>query len=275
MTIYCAGALVDFTIPKVMGILNLTPDSFYDGGRYVGEVDMLRQAERILEEGADFIDVGGCSTRPGARFVSLEEELRRVMRPIELVLKRFPQARISIDTFRSEVACAAVEAGALIINDISGGMLDKKMFETVARLKVPYVLSHIQGRPENMQDTPHYKDVIIEINRFFSEKIARLRALGISDIILDPGFGFGKSINHNLQIIKYLPLIGFGDYPVLVGLSRKSTLQRILGISAIESLNATSVMHTLALLNGASLLRVHDVKESLECIKLVNNHNNI
>ncbi|XOD68298.1 MAG: dihydropteroate synthase [Flavobacteriales bacterium Tduv] len=266
---------MDFTITKVMGVLNLTPDSFYDGGRYVGENDMLRQAERMLEEGADFIDVGGCSTRPGAGLVSLEEELRRVMRPIELVLKHFPQARISIDTFRSEVACAAVESGALIINDISGGELDENIFETAARLKVPYVLSHIQGRPENMQDAPRYDNIIVQINRYFSEKIAHLRALGVDDIILDPGFGFGKSIDHNLQIIKNLPLIGFGDYPVLVGLSRKSTLQKILGICADQALNATSVMHTLTLLQGVSLLRTHDVKESFECIKLVKSYNNI
>ncbi|XCI74935.1 MAG: dihydropteroate synthase [Flavobacteriales bacterium] len=272
MTICCAGSLVDLTVPRVMGVLNLTPDSFYDGGKYAHKTKILKQVERMLEEGADFVDVGGYSTRPGAKVVPLKEELRRVIGPIKLILKRFPQARIAIDTFRSEVAQATIEAGVVMVNDVSGGTLDENMFETVAQLRVPYILGHIQGRSENMQDAPYYNNIIIEINRYFSEKMSRLRALGVNDIILDPGFGFGKSIKHNFQIIKHLSLIGFGVNPVLIGLSRKSTLQKILDISTVEALNATSVMHTLTLLQGATLLRVHDVKEALECIKLVNEY---
>ncbi|XOD69616.1 MAG: dihydropteroate synthase [Flavobacteriales bacterium AspAUS03] len=272
MTICCAGSLVDLTVPRVMGVLNLTTDSFYDGGKYVHKSDMLQQVERMLEEGSDFVDIGGHSTRPGAKIIPLEEELRRVIGSIELISKYFPQARMAIDTFRSEVARVAVEAGVVMVNDVSGGTLDENMFEIVAQLRVPYILGHIQGRPEDMQDAPYYDNIIIEINRFFSEKIARLRALGVDDIILDPGFGFGKTVKHNFQMVKHLSLIGFGVHPVLIGLSRKSTLQKFLDISTIEALNATSVMHTLTLLQGANLLRVHDVKEALECIKLVNEY---
>lgn len=256
-----------------MGIINITTDSFYDGGKFINEINMLNQVEKMLQEGANFIDIGGYSTRPGSKIISLKEELQRVIPSINLILKKFPQTLISIDSFRSKVVYEAINTGAVIINDISGGTLDRNMFKIVAKLKVPYILGHIQGNLQNMQNHPYYKNIVININQFFSKKINYLKSLGVNDIILDPGFGFGKNIQHNLQIIKYLPLFGFNNYPILIGLSRKSTLQKILNISAIESLNATSIMHSIVLTKKVSILRVHDVKECLECIKLVKSLN--
>ncbi|AER40797.1 MAG: dihydropteroate synthase [Flavobacteriales bacterium] len=269
MTINCAGSLLYFKDPKIMGIVNLTPDSFYDRGKFNDELNVLKHVENLLKEGSDFIDVGGCSTRPGSKQPTEEEEIKRVTQPIRSIMKTFPNAKISIDTFRSEVARIAVEEGALMINDISGGMLDKKMFSLLAKLKIPYILNHMKGTPENMQKNPYYNNTIIEINHFFSKKIFLLKKYGINDIILDPGFGFGKTIQQNFQLLKHLSLLGFEDHLILVGISRKSMIQNLLNISAKESLNATSIIHTLALLNGIKLLRVHDVKEAVECVRLI------
>ncbi|WP_185866520.1 dihydropteroate synthase [Blattabacterium cuenoti] len=273
MTINCGGTLLCFKEPKIMGIVNLTPDSFYDGGKFKSELHMLRHVENLLQEGSDFIDVGGCSTRPWSKFSTEEEEIKRVIPSIRSILKTFPNTRISIDTFRSKVARIAVEEGVLIINDVSGGNLDKKMFSVLSEFRIPYVLCHMKGIPFNMQKKPCYQNPIIEINNFFSRKIALLKKYGINDIILDPGFGFGKTLQQNFQLLKHLSLLGFGDYLILVGVSRKSMIQKVLSISSEESLNSTSIIHTIALLKKANFLRVHDVKEAVECIKLVQYYN--
>ncbi|AEU09161.1 dihydropteroate synthase [Blattabacterium sp. (Cryptocercus punctulatus) str. Cpu] len=269
MTINCAGTLFSFKEPKVMGIVNLTPDSFYDGGKFNSELSVLKHVENLLNEGSDFIDIGGCSTRPGSKYLTVEEEIKRVIKPIRSIIKKFPNVRISIDTFRSEIARIAVEEGAIMINDISGGMLDPKMFSLLSKLKIPYILNHMKGTPENMQKNPYYYNIIIEINNFFAKKIFLLKKYGINDIILDPGFGFGKTEKHNFQLLKNLSLLGFEDHLILIGISRKSMIHNILNISSKESMNATSIIHTLALLKKIKLLRVHDVKEAIECIKLV------
>ncbi|WP_185872156.1 dihydropteroate synthase [Blattabacterium cuenoti] len=276
MIINCAGSLLSLKEPKIMGIVNLTPDSFYDGGQLDSKNKILKHVENLLNEGSDFIDIGGCSTRPKSKFIPEKEEIKRVIKPIRYIIKNFPKIRISIDTFRSEVARIAVEEGAVIINDISGGNLDKNMFPLLGKLKIPYILNHIKGIPKNMQKNIYYKNnIIIEINNFFSKKIFYLKKNGIQDIILDPGFGFGKTLKQNFQILKYLSLLGFQDHLILIGISRKSMIQHILKISHKKSLNATSIIHTIALLNGSKLLRVHDVKEAIECIKLVQYYKNI
>ncbi|WP_185862075.1 dihydropteroate synthase [Blattabacterium cuenoti] len=270
MIINCAGSLLHFKEPKVMGIINLTPDSFYDGGKFNSESNILQHVETLLNEGSDFIDIGGCSTRPGAKLITEEEEIKRVIKPIRFIIKNFPNTRISIDTFRSKVAKLAVEEGVVMINDISGGELDNNMFSLLGRLKIPYILNHMKGIPKNMQKNPFYrKNIITEINNFFSKKIYYLKKYGIQDIILDPGFGFGKTLKQNFQLLKHLPLLGFKDHLILVGISRKSIIKDLLNVSPKESLHATSLIHTIALLNGSKLLRVHDVKEAIECIKLV------
>ncbi|WP_185856685.1 dihydropteroate synthase [Blattabacterium cuenoti] len=270
MIINCAGTLLHLKKPKIMGIVNLTPDSFYDGGKLCSEYSILQHIETLLNEGSDFIDIGGCSTRPGSKFITEKEEIKRVINPIRTIMKNFKNIRISIDTFRSEVARIAVEEGAVMINDISGGKLDKNMLPLLGKLKIPYILNHMKGIPENMQENPYYhENIITEINNFFSEKIYYLKQHRIHDIILDPGFGFGKTIEQNFQLLKHLSLLGFQDYPILVGVSRKSMIKFILKTSYEESLNATSIIHTIALLNGSKFLRVHDVKEAIECIKLI------
>ncbi|QIK16510.1 dihydropteroate synthase [Blattabacterium sp. DPU] len=270
MIINCAGTLLNLKVPKVMGIVNLTPDSFHDGGKLCSEYCILQHIDTLLNEGSDFIDVGGCSTRPGSKLITEKEEIKRVIKPIRSIVKNFPNVKISIDTFRSEVARIAVEEGAVMINDISGGNLDKNMFPLLGKLKIPYILNHMKGIPENMQKNPFYhENIIIEINNFFSKKIYYLKKYGILDIIIDPGFGFGKTLEQNFQLLKHLSLLGFKDYPILVGISRKSMTKFILKISDEESLNATSIIHTISLLNGSKFLRVHDVKEAVECIKLV------
>ncbi|WP_113738124.1 dihydropteroate synthase [Blattabacterium clevelandi] len=269
MTINCAGTLFSFKEPKIMGIVNLTPDSFYDGGKFNSEFSVLKHVENLLNEGSDFIDIGGCSTRPGSKYPTVEEEIKRVIKPIRSIIKKFPNVRISIDTFRSEIARIAVEEGAIMINDISGGMLDPKMFSLLSKLKIPYILNHMKGTPVNMQKNPYYYNIIIEINNFFAKQIFLLKKYGINDIILDPGFGFGKTEKQNFQLLKNLSLLGFEDHLILIGISRKSMIHNILNISSEESLNATSIIHTLALLKKIKLLRVHDVKEAVECIKLV------
>ncbi|WP_185865946.1 dihydropteroate synthase [Blattabacterium cuenoti] len=276
MTINCAGSLLHLKEPKIMGIVNLTPDSFYDGGKLNSEASILKHVENLLNEGSDFIDIGGCSTRPKSKFITEKEEIKRVIKPIRAIIRNFPNIRISIDTFRSEVARIAVEEGVVMINDISGGKLDNNMFPLLGKLKIPYILNHMKGIPENMQENPYYENnVITEINNFFSKKIFHLKKNGIQDIILDPGFGFGKTLEQNFQLLKYLSLLGFQDHLILIGISRKSMIKHLLQISYEESLNATSVIHTIALLNGSKLLRVHDVKKAVECIKLVQYYRNI
>ncbi|WP_435415837.1 dihydropteroate synthase [Polaribacter aestuariivivens] len=270
MTINCKGTLVDLSSPKVMGILNITPDSFFDGGKYKNEVEILNQTEKMLLEGATFIDVGAYSSRPGATHISEEEELNRIIPVINLLVKNFPEIIISADTFRSKIAKESVENGVAIINDISGGKMDDKMFETVAKLQVPYILMHMLGTPQNMQKNPVYKDVTQEIISFFAEQIYKLHQLKLNDIIIDVGFGFGKTVAHNFEILKNLNLFKSLDAPILAGISRKSMLYKTLDISAQEALNATTSANTIALLNGANILRVHDVKEAVEAVKIVN-----
>lgn len=268
MLINCLGKLVDLSQPKIMGILNLTSNSFFEDSR-LKDMDLaLERAELMLKEGADFLDLGGMSTRPGSSEISLDEELERVIPTIESILKRFPDTIISVDTYRSKVAKEAIGAGAAIINDISGGSMDAEMLKTVADLKVPYILMHMQGTPKDMQLNPHYDNVVLEVNQFFSEKIKELKSYGINDIILDPGFGFGKTIEHNYELMKHLELIGFGEYPILVGISRKSMITKLLDISSNDALNATTVLNTLALQKGTGILRVHDVKEAKEVVDI-------
>lgn len=269
MTINCKGNLIDISSPKVMGILNVTPDSFYDGGKYKNEVAILSQVELMLQEGATFIDVGAYSSRPGAAHISEEEELNRIVPVIELLLKHFSEIIISVDTFRSNIAKATINAGASIVNDISGGKMDAKMFETVAELQVPYILMHMLGTPQNMQKNPVYEDVVKDIISFFAKQIFELHQLKLNDIIIDVGFGFGKTLAHNFEILKNLELFKSLDAPILAGISRKSMLYKTLDVSAQEALNATTTANTIALLNGANILRVHDVKEAVEAIKIV------
>ena len=270
MTINCKGTLIDIASPKVMGILNITPDSFFDGGKYKNEKDILTQTEKMLFEGATFIDVGAYSSRPGAAHISEEEELNRIVPVINVLVKNFPEIIISIDTFRSKIAKETINAGAAIINDISGGKMDDDMFETVANLQVPYILMHMLGTPQSMQLNPVYTDVTQDIISFFAEQIFKLHQLKLNDVIIDVGFGFGKTINHNFEILKNLSLFKSLDAPILAGISRKSMLYKTLDISAKEALNATTSANTIALLNGANILRVHDVKEAVQAIKIVN-----
>ncbi len=267
-TINCNGQLLDLSSPVVMGILNLTPDSFFDGGRYTTEAVMLEQAERMLEEGAAILDLGGMSSRPGAELISEAEELRRMLPAVEAILRRFPQTIISVDTFRAEVAAQSVAAGAAVINDIYAGRFDDKMFETVAALGTPYIMMHMQGEPANMQKAPNYSDATKEILQFFIEKIGQLRALGVKDIILDPGFGFGKTVEHNYQLLRDLHIFRMTDLPILTGISRKSMICRVLDVPPAAALNGTSALHMVALQQGARILRVHDVKEAWEVVRL-------
>ncbi|MDN3619688.1 dihydropteroate synthase [Polaribacter undariae] len=270
MTINCKGTLVDLTSPKVMGILNITPDSFFDGGKYKNESDILSQTEKMLLDGATFIDVGAYSSRPGAKHISEEEELQRIVPVIDLLVQNFPEIIISVDTFRSKIAQETINAGAAIVNDISGGKMDANMFATVANLQVPYILMHMLGTPQNMQKNPIYTDVTKEIISFFAEQIYKLHQLKLNDIIIDVGFGFGKTNTHNFEILKNLALFKSLEAPILAGISRKSMLYKTLDISAQEALNATTSANTIALLNGANILRVHDVKEAVEAVKIVN-----
>lgn len=269
MTINCKGKLIDFSTPRVMGILNITPDSFFDGGKYKNESDILTQVEKMLTEGATFIDVGAYSSRPGAIHISEEEELQRIVPIIKLLTHHFPNIIISVDTFRSNVAIKTIEAGAAIINDISGGKMDKDMFATVAQLQVPYIIMHMLGTPQNMQQNPQYNDVTKEVISFFAEQLFKLHQLKVNDILIDVGFGFGKTIEHNYELLKNLSLFQNIDAPILAGISRKSMLYKPLGITPKSALNATTSANTIALLNGANILRVHDVKEAMEAIKIV------
>ncbi len=269
-TINCKGKLIDISSPFVMGIINVTPDSFYDGGKNNSIEAAINQARKHLKEGAIVIDIGGYSSRPGAEEVTEEEELNRTIPVIEAVLIAFPDIIISIDTFRSNVAKKAIEAGAAIINDISAGDLDDNMFSVVAEKQVPYILMHMQGTPEIMQKNPNYKNIIQEIAYYFSEKINALRKKGVNDIIIDPGFGFGKTLEHNYEILGKLNNFQLLNVPVLAGISRKSMIYKLLKVSPQESLNGTIAGNIIALRNGANVLRVHDVKEAAECIRLDN-----
>ncbi|HMQ46697.1 MAG TPA: dihydropteroate synthase [Saprospiraceae bacterium] len=267
-TINCKGHLLSLEQPQVMGILNCTPDSFYDGGKYRVEADLLRQAEKMLEEGAAIIDIGGASSRPGADWVSVDEELSRVLPAIELIRKYFPDALLSIDTVWSEVARRSIAAGVCMVNDISAGRIDPKLYDMVAELGVPYILMHMQGRPDTMQVQPVYEDVVLEVLDFFIAEVGKLRALGVKDIILDPGFGFGKQVSHNYSLLKEMHVFGILELPVLAGISRKSMINKVLGTKPEHALYGTTALHVVALQQGAKLLRVHDVKPAVQTIKL-------
>lgn len=268
-TIKYNGELIDLSIPLVMGILNVTPDSFFDGGKYYSIEGALNQAEKIVAEGASIIDVGAYSTRPGAAEVSADEELQRLL-PVAVELRKaFPSTIISIDTFRAEVAEKVIDKiGDCIINDVSGGLLDDRMFETVARLKVPYILMHMKGTPQNMQQNPTYENVTKEVIKSLSERVYKLHELGVSDVIIDPGFGFAKTIDHNYELFNHLDAFRFFELPILVGISRKSMIYKFLGNTPDESLNGTTVLNTLALIGGADILRVHDVKPAVDAVKI-------
>ncbi|MFO3725479.1 dihydropteroate synthase [Butyricimonas muris] len=270
MEIVLGDKKVSLERPVVMGILNVTPDSFYDGGKYLSEIGVIKRIDEIVEQGAGIIDVGAYSTRPGAAFVSEEEELSRLSFAVELVRKYHPEVSVSIDTFRSGVAKEINHClGPVIVNDISGGTMDDRMFETVAGMGVPYILMHIQGTPQDMQVNPRYDDVVREVGEFFTERIARLNALGFNNIILDQGFGFGKTVAHNYQLMdKMESFLDFG-YPLLVGISRKTMIWRLLDITPKEALNGTTVLNTISLIKGAHILRVHDVREAVEAVKIV------
>jgi dihydropteroate synthase len=259
--------------PIVMGILNLTPDSFYDGGKYSDEKLILQRVNAMLKEGADIIDIGAYSSRPNAKHISEEEEMMRLLPVIKIIVKEFPNAILSVDTFRSKIAKSSILEGAHIINDISGGNMDSQMFQTIAKFKVPYILMHMQGIPQSMQDAPNYIDVTKEVLKYFQEKLAQLNSLGVKDVTLDVGFGFGKTIDQNYQLLHNLNSFKDLGYPLLVGLSRKSMLYKLLNILPDQALNATSVVHTLALLNGANILRVHDVKEAVEVVNIIKHYN--
>lgn len=256
--------------PKVMGIINVTPDSFYEESRKMKSEELFKSAERMLEEGVDFLDVGGYSSRPGADEISIEEELDRVCNAVRIIVERFPEAIVSTDTFRSQVAREAIRTGATIINDISGGHLDDEMFSTVAELNVPYIAMHMRGTPQNMMELTDYTDLIREITFYFSGIINQCNQLGIHDLILDPGFGFSKTREQNFHLLRHLEHFQILDKPILAGLSRKSMIYRSLNLTANEALNGTTTLNTLALFKGACILRVHDVKEAVEVVKLVN-----
>ena len=268
MTINCKGELVDLSSPKVMGILNITPDSFFDGGKYKSDADFLNQTEKMLSEGATFIDVGAYSSRPNAVFVSEEEETKRLTPILVLLVKEFPEIILSIDTFRAEVAKAAIDSGATIINDISAGLLDDKMLQVIADEKVPYIMMHMRGTPQTMTTLTDYEDIVKEMIFYFSKRIAAARSLGINDIIIDPGFGFAKTIEQNYEVLQKLELFQMLELPLLSAISRKSMIYKVLGTNAQEALNGTTFLNTISLMKGAKILRVHDVKEAVECVTL-------
>ena len=270
MTINCKGQLIDLSKPKVMGILNLTPNSFFDGGRYLDEAAIVAQVQKMLSEGATFIDIGAYSSKPNAEFVSVEEELARIVPIVELLVQQFPDILISIDTFRSEVAEACIQKGAALINDISAGKLDDKMLGIIAKYKLPYVMMHMRGNPQTMSTLTGYEDVVKEVLFYFSERIAAARKLGINDVIVDPGFGFAKTLEQNYELLQKFEFFQQLDSPILVGISRKSMIYKVLNNSANESLNGTTALNAFALSKGASILRVHDVKEAMECVTLFN-----
>ena len=267
-TLNCKGRLLVIDKPLVMGIINATPDSFFSGSRFNRIDEIVKEAEKMLNDGADIIDIGGQSTRPGSELILADEEIKRVVPAIEAIASKFPKSSISIDTFYSKVAKAAVDAGATIVNDISAGSMDNKMIETVAELKVPYVLMHMKGTPQTMQQNTTYENATREVLDFFIAKTQELKNAGIVDIIIDPGFGFAKTIDQNFELLKNLPVFKMLDKAIMLGISRKSTIYKTLGVSADDALNGTSVLNTIGLMNGASILRVHDVKAAKEAVKL-------
>jgi dihydropteroate synthase len=268
--INAGGRLIDLEIPRVMGILNITPDSFYRGSRFNTDIEIIQAATKMLKDGADILDIGGYSSRPGAKDISSAEESNRVLRVIKLVNREHPDTIISVDTFRADIAREAVlGCGALIINDISGGDADKKMFQVVAELNVPYVMMHMKGVPRTMQIKPVYDDIVADILRWFGDRIYKLKSEGVKDIIIDPGFGFGKTIEHNFELLRRLYDFSIAGLPVLVGISRKSMIWKTLNIEAEDALNGTTAINTIALCNGADILRVHDVKEAVQTVKLI------
>jgi len=272
-TLNCSGRLLIADKPLVMGIINSTPDSFFEGSRFDGVDEIVKQAGKMLHDGADIIDIGGQSTRPGSQLISAKEEIERVVPAIRAMAKKFPEAFISIDTFYSEVATAAINAGACIVNDISAGSMDNKMIEVVAALKIPYILMHMKGTAQTMQQNAVYENVTREVLDFFITKTHELKKAGIIDLIIDPGFGFAKNIDDNFELLKNLSVFKMLNRPILVGISRKSTIYKTLGINADDALNGTTVLNTIGLINGASILRVHDVKEAKEAVTLFSTMN--
>ncbi|MEP4533852.1 MAG: dihydropteroate synthase [Cyclobacteriaceae bacterium] len=269
-TINVKGSILDLSSPKIMGIVNVTPDSFYAGSREVNTSDVLKKVEQMMIEGAAFIDIGGYSSRPGADDISEDAEWQRIAKPIEAISREFADLIISVDTFRSAVARRAIDTGAHVINDISGGDLDEAMFRTVADLNVPYIMMHMKGSPQNMVKKTSYNDLLTEVTEYFVSKLNQLNSLGVKDIIIDPGFGFAKNIEQNFQLLHDLNFLKKLDHPLLVGVSRKSMIYKSLNIQPEEALNGTTALNTVALLKGASILRVHDVKEAAEAVQLVN-----
>jgi dihydropteroate synthase len=268
-TLNCKGRLLVLKEPVVMGIINTTPDSFYEGSRISDTDDLLRRAEKMIKEGAAILDVGGQSTRPNSQRIGEEEELKRVVPAIQAIHERFPEQLISVDSFYAKVAVAAVAAGASMVNDVSAGSLDEALLPAVAQMQVPYVLMHIRGNPQTMQQNPSYENVTLEVFDFLSFKLDKLVRSGINDIIIDPGFGFGKTAGHNFTLLRELSFFARLNKPLMVGLSRKASIYKTLGVTAAEALNGTTVLHTMALLNGANILRVHDVKEAVEAVRLM------
>lgn len=263
------GRLMDLSCPQVMGILNVTPDSFYASSRKQTEEEIAARAQQILAEGGSIIDIGAYSSRSNAEHISAEEEMKRLRNGLEIIGREHPDAILSVDTFRADVARMCVEEyGVAIVNDIAAGNMDSEMFSTIARLGVPYIMMHMQGTPQNMQQHPHYEDVLREVLYYFSEKVQRLRDMGVKDIILDPGFGFGKTIEHNYELLNQMEEFAIFELPLLVGVSRKSMIYKLLGITPEEALNGTTVLHTIALMKGANILRAHDVKEAVEAVRL-------
>ncbi|MDR1763944.1 MAG: dihydropteroate synthase [Dysgonamonadaceae bacterium] len=274
MTSNIKGKLMDFSTPKVMGILNITPDSFYEGSRKQTEKEIAGRTVQILEEGAEIIDLGGYSSRPSAAFVDEKEEIRRICFGLEILFREAPDAVVSVDTFRSEVAKIAVEKfGAAIINDISAGGLDEKMFETIADLKVPYIAMHMKGNPQTMMQSLEYENIMREIFMYFAEKLDRLRLLGVSDVWIDPGFGFSKTTEQNYKILEKLEEFRIFERPILVGFSRKTMIREVLGVNTAESLNGTTALNMYSLTKGANIVRVHDVKAAVQAVRLFNKIN--
>ena len=268
MTINCKGQLIDLSTPKIMGILNVTPNSFYDGGKFTLSENGLSQVGKMLDEGANFIDIGAYSSKPNSEFVSEEEERNRILPIVQGILNQFPDALLSIDTFRSGIAAVCIENGAAIINDISAGNLDEKMMEVVAKHNVPYIMMHLRGTPQTMQFQTNYENIIKEMLFYFSEKVNKARSLGINDLIIDPGFGFAKTLEQNYEVLQNFERFKILDLPLLAGISRKSMVYKPLGLTANEALNGTTVLNTIAVSKGANILRVHDVKEAVECVTL-------
>ena len=270
-TINCKGNLIDLSTPKVMGVMNLTPDSFYDGGKLTSKKEILLQANKMLKEGATFLDLGAYSSRPGAQFVSEKEEIHRLLPVIKILLDEFPEILLSIDTFRSNVANESIYAGASLINDISAGTLDDHMFKIIAQHQVPYVMMHMRGTPETMMQNTDYKDLTKEVIYYFSKRINKARSFGINDLIVDPGFGFSKTLDQNYELFNDLELFRHLNVPLLIGISRKSMIQKKIKTTAADSLNGTTALHAIAIQKGVSILRVHDVKEAFETINLLQN----